>query len=722
MNDRTSPAPVEIADRTQMLEEILARRVMVLDGAMGTMIQAYGLDEEGYRGERFADHPCPVKGNNDLLSITQPQIVEEIQSKYLEAGSDIIETNSFTATGVSLVDYQMEDLAYEINLESARIARRAADDYTRKTPDKPRFVAGSMGPTNRTASISPDVNDPGFRNISFKELAISYGEAARGLLDGSVDILIVETIFDTLNGKAALFAIEEEFEKRGGRVPLMVSGTITDLSGRTLSGQTPEAFYASVSHLPLLTVGLNCALGSREMTQFLSELSKISRFRVSCHPNAGLPNEFGGYDETPEFMAEQVRGYVEDGYANIVGACCGSTPDHIRAIVEAVDGLPPRETHEPRPFTILSGLELVEIRPDSNFINIGERTNVTGSAKFRKLIEAEDYEQAVSIARQQVRDGAQIIDVNMDEGMLDSEAVMRRFLNYIATEPDIARVPIMIDSSKFSVIEAGLQCAQGKCIVNSISLKEGEDAFIEYARKVRRYGAAVVVMAFDEEGQADTVERKVDICDKSYRILVDRVGFPPQDIIFDPNIFAIATGIEEHNNYAVNFIEACRELRTRFPASHVSGGVSNVSFSFRGNDAIREAIHSVFLYHAIQAGMDMGIVNAGQLTVYEDIPGDLREAVEDIVLNRRPDATERLLAMASSVKGGRKARVIDDSWRKAPVNERLSHALVHGITDHIDADVEEARLAADRPIDVIEGPLMDGMNVVGDLFGSGKMF
>ncbi|HEU4929365.1 MAG TPA: methionine synthase, partial [Candidatus Krumholzibacteria bacterium] len=592
-----------------------------------------------------------------------------------------------------------------------------------RDPSRPRFVAGSLAPTNRTASISPEVNDPGFRNVTFAELRDAYRDNARGLIDGGADILLVETVFDTLNAKAALFAIEEAFDARGARLPVMVSGTITDLSGRTLSGQTPEAFYASVSHVPLFAVGLNCALGSSQMKPFLAALASVARVPVSVYPNAGLPNAFGGYDETPEEMAANLRAMADDGWVNIAGSCCGSTPEHTRAIAEAMRNVKPRRLPQRPRYTLLSGLEPLEIRPDSNFINVGERTNVTGSAKFRSLIKDGNYEAALTVARQQVEDGAQIIDVNMDEGLLDSEAAMRRFLNFVSTEPSIARVPIMIDSSKFAVIEAGLQCAQGKCVVNSISLKEGEEAFIDHAKIVRRYGAAVIVMAFDEQGQADTTERKVAICERSYRILTETLDFPPEDIIFDPNIFAIATGIEEHNGYAVNFIEACRELKRRFPLSHVSGGVSNVSFSFRGNEPVRQAIHSVFLYHAIRAGMDMGIVNAGQLTVYEDIPRDLLERVEDVVLNRRPDATERLLEVAESLRRGTDTKKKDDeAWRSLPVNERLTHALVHGLDAHIVEDVEEARQAAARPIHVIEGPLMDGMNVVGDLFGSGKMF
>ncbi len=695
---------------------------MVLDGAMGTMIQSYKLEEADFRGDRFRDHPRDLKGNNDLITLSRPDIVQEIHRRFLSAGADIISTNTFTATRISQADYGLEDFAYEINREAARLARRVADEVTARTPAKQRFVAGSIGPTNRTASLSPDVNDAAFRNVTFLELVAAYDEAARGLLDGGADLLLVETVFDTLNAKAALYAIESLFEKIGRPAPIMVSGTITDLSGRTLAGQTAEAFYVSVSHAPLISVGLNCALGSAQMKQFLAELSAVAACFVSCHPNAGLPNEFGGYDETPEFMAEQMRSYVENGYCNIVGACCGSTHEHVRAIAEAVDGLPPRKRPAPRRNTMLCGLELLEIRPDSNFINIGERTNVTGSAAFRTLIKEDRFEEALSVARQQVEDGAQIIDVNMDEGMLDSEAAMRRFLHLVAAEPDISRVPTMIDSSKFSVIEAGLQCVQGKCVVNSISMKEGEETFVEHAKKARRYGAAVVVMAFDEQGQADTIERKVGICERSYKILVERVGFPPQDIIFDPNIFAIATGIEEHNVYALNFIEACKEIRKRCQHSHISGGVSNVSFAFRGNNTVREAIHSVFLYHAMQAGMDMGIVNAGQLAVYEDIPKDLREAVEDVVLNRRDDATERLLDMAESIKGTARTRKTDDAWRSWPVHARLTPALVHGIDDYVVADVEEARQQAKRPIHVIEGPLMDGMNIVGDLFGAGKMF
>ena len=722
MADKPDLKPIKTPDHTDTLRSLMRDRILVLDGAMGSLIQEYKLDEAGYRGERFASHPRDLKGCNDLLSLTRPDIISGIHRNYLDAEADLIGTNSFTCTRISMADYGLEDYAYEMNYHAARLAREAVDEYTARDPEKPRFVAGSLGPTNKTASISPNVQDPGYRDVTFEELVEAYAENARGLLDGGAHVLLVETVFDTLNGKAALYAIMRELDSRHTRVPVMVSGTITDLSGRTLSGQTPAAFYASVVHVDPLTVGVNCALGSDQMRPFLQEIASVSQFPVSCHPNAGLPNEFGGYDETPDMMATNLRDYAQSGFVNVVGSCCGSTPDHTRAITEAVAGLAPRGAPAPRRHTLLSGLEPLEIRPDSNFINIGERTNVAGSARFRKLIKEEQYEDALTVARQQVEGGAQIIDVNMDEGLLDAEAAMRRFLNFVASDPDIARVPVMIDSSKFNVIEAGLRTAQGKCIVNSISLKEGEKEFVEHAKTIRRYGGAAIVMAFDETGQADTIERKVSILDRSYGLLVDGVGFAPQDVIFDPNVFAIATGIEEHNDYAVNFIEATRELKRRFPESHVSGGVSNVSFSFRGNETVRRAIHAVFLYHAIRAGMDMGIVNAGQLEVYEDIPKHLLEAVEDVVLNRRPDATDRLLEIASSFKGSRMQAVVDDAWRKAPVQERLTHALVSGIADHIVEDAEEARLQASRPIEVIEGPLMAGMNAVGDLFGSGKMF
>ncbi len=718
----SSPNGAPSRDRAALLARILSERILILDGAMGTMLQRYRLDEAAFRGQRFQDHPKDLKGDNDLLCLTQPGIVAEVHRAYFDAGADVATTNTFNGTSIAQREYGLEAFAYEISREAARIARAEADAAEARDAAHPRFVAGSLAPTNRTASISPDVNDPGFRNVTFAELCLAYRDNARGLVDGGADILLVETVFDTLNAKAALFAIEAEFEARGYRLPLICSGTITDLSGRTLSGQTPEAFYASVSHVPLLAVGLNCALGSSQMKPFLAALASVARVPVSVYPNAGLPNAFGGYDETPEEMAANLRAMADDGWINIAGSCCGSTPEHTTAIADTMRGVKPRRLPERPRYTLLSGLEPLEIRPDSNFINVGERTNVTGSAKFRSLIKEDNYEAALTVARQQVEDGAQIIDVNMDEGLLDSVAAMRRFLNFVSTEPAIARVPIMIDSSKFEVIEAGLQCAQGKCVVNSISLKEGEAAFIEHAKIVRRYGAAVIVMAFDEQGQADTTERKVSICERSYKILTEQLDFPPEDIIFDPNIFAIATGIEEHNAYAVHFIEACRELKKRFPLSHVSGGVSNVSFSFRGNEPVRQAIHSVFLYHAIRAGMDMGIVNAGQLMVYQDIPPDLLQRVEDVVLNRRPDATERLLEVAESLRGGESKKKDDEAWRSLPVNERLTHALVHGLDAHILADVEEARVAAARPIHVIEGPLMDGMNVVGDLFGSGKMF
>ncbi|MDP6453116.1 MAG: methionine synthase [SAR202 cluster bacterium] len=722
MTSVANRAPYDIIDRTSEIERILEQRVMVLDGAWGSMLQSYNLTEADFRGDRFANHSSDVQGCIDLLVLTQPQIVEEVQRQYLEAGADILETNTFTGNRYGLADYDLQDHVYEINRNAATIARRIADEYTVMNPDKPRYVAGVLGPMNKTLSLSPDVNDPGYRDVTFDDVASAYAECVRALLDGGAQILLVETIFDSLNGKAALYAIESVFEEKQVSVPVMASFTVVDMSGRNLSGQTPEAFYASATHVPLLSVGINCSLGSDEMRTFLAGIADVSSHFVSCHPNAGLPNEFGDYDETAEHMSTNLKDFVVNGYANIVGSCCGSTPEHTKAIVDAVGGLQPRRRPQENTNTILSGLELLEIRPDSNFINIGERANVTGSARFRRLIKTGKYEEALTVARLQVEDGAQILDINMDEGMLDSEEAMTRYLKLIASEPDISRVPVMIDSSKFSVIEAGLKCLQGKGIVNSISLKEGEEAFRQQARIIRRYGAAVVVMAFDEEGQADSVERKIAICQRSYGILVDEIGFPPQDIIFDPNIFAIATGIEEHNNYAVDFIEAAQVLKSQFPKSHVSGGVSNVSFSFRGNDAVREAIHSVFLYHAVQAGMDMGIVNAGQLVVHADIAPELRDAVEDVVLNRDPEATDRLLTLADTVKGTSKERKLDDAWRKLPVNERLSHALVQGIDQFVVEDVEEARQAAERPIHVIEGPLMGGMNVVGDLFGSGKMF
>ena len=721
----TTTAPLAtkpITDRTAEIERILERRVMIMDGSWGVMLQSYGLTEQDFRGSRFAGHEHDLKGCMDVLVLTQPNLIRDAQSQYLDAGADILTTNTFTATRFGLSEFGLEDHVYEINREAARLAREVADEYSESGPDKPRFVAGSLGPTNKTLSISPDVNDPGYRDVTFDELVGTYSDAVRGLLDGGAHILLVETVFDTLNAKAALYAIESVFEDMGERVPVMVSFTAIDLSGRNLSGQTAEAFYASVSHVPMLSVGINCSLGSDQMRPFLASLANVSQCYVSCYPNAGLPNEFGEYDETAAHMAANLREFAESGLANIVGSCCGSRPEHTRAIVAAVAGIPPRRRPESATNTLLSGIETLEIREDANFINVGERANVTGSARFRRLVRRGRYEDAVTVARQQVENGAQILDVNMDEGLLDSEAAMERYLKLLAAEPDISRVPVMVDSSRFSVIEAGLKCLQGKGIVNSISLKEGEDEFVRQARVIRRYGAAVVVMAFDEDGQADSVERKVAICERSHRILTEQVGFAPQDIIFDPNIFAIATGIEEHNGYAVGFIEAARELRRRFPLSHVSGGVSNVSFSFRGNDAVREAIHSVFLYHATRAGMDMGIVNAGQLRVYEDIPLDLRETVEDVVLNRSADATERLLDMADSVKGADREAVEDDAWRSLHVAERIRHALVNGIDSHIELDVEEARQASERALHVIEGPLMDGMNVVGDLFGSGRMF
>ncbi len=703
--------------------EILEKRIMVIDGAMGTMIQQYRLSEADYRGQRFADWQQDVKGNNDLLSLTQPHIIEAIHRAYLEAGADIIETNTFNSTAISLADYGMQGLAYEFNLEAARIAKKAAADFTAQNPARPRFVAGAMGPTNKTASISPDVNNPGFRGVSFAQLRQAYYEQAKGLIDGGADLLLVETIFDTLNAKAALFAIEQLFEDSGTRLPIMISGTITDASGRTLSGQTAEAFWISISHIPLLSVGLNCALGAKEMRPHLEDLAAIADCFVSAYPNAGLPNEFGEYDQAAEEMREYIRDFASSGFVNIIGGCCGTTPQHIRLMAEAVEGLTPRRIPTPAPYTMLSGLEPLVIRPESNFVNIGERTNVTGSRKFARLIKSGDFAGALSVAQHQVEGGAQIIDVNMDEGLLDSKQAMVDFLHLLMSEPDIARLPIMIDSSKFEVIEAGLQCVQGKCIVNSISLKEGEAEFIRQAKLVRRYGAAAVVMAFDEQGQADTTERKVSICLRAFNILTQQVGFKPQDIIFDPNIFAVATGIEEHNEYALNFMDATRQIKALCPGAKVSGGVSNISFSFRGNDKVREAMHSAFLYHAIQAGMDMGIVNAGLVEVYEEIPKDLLERVEDVLFNRRPDATERLTEFAEHLKGDA-GRVLkqDLEWRNWPLAKRLEHALVRGITEYVEADTEEARQHLPNPLAVIEGPLMDGMNVVGDLFGSGKMF
>jgi 5-methyltetrahydrofolate--homocysteine methyltransferase len=706
----------------KILRAEAAKRILVLDGAMGTMIQEYRLDEAGYRGARFDAWNREVRGNNDLLNLSQPKAVRDIHLAYFRAGADIVSTNTFSSTRIAQADYGMEEIAYELNFEGARLVRAAA--ITAESEDgRKRFVAGALGPTNRTASISPDVSNPGFRAITFDQLRDAYAEQVRGLLDGGADILLIETIFDTLNAKAAIHAILDETEARGVAVPIMISGTITDLSGRLLSGQTPAAFWNAVRHAAPLSIGLNCALGAKEMRAHVAELARIADTLVCAYPNAGLPNEFGLYDESPEFMAGLLGEFASAGLVNIVGGCCGTTPAHIRAIAEAVKGLAPRKLPEVAPLLRLSGLEPFALTPEIPFVNVGERTNVTGSAKFRKLITAGDYTAALAVARDQVENGAQVIDVNMDEGLLDSEAAMVTFLNLVASEPDIARVPVMVDSSKFKIIEAGLKCVQGKAVVNSISLKEGEEEFIRHARIVRRHGAAVVVMAFDEKGQADTFQRKIAICQRAYHILTRQVGFPPEDIIFDPNIFAIATGIEEHNNYGVDFIEATRWIRQNLPGVHISGGVSNLSFSFRGNEPVREAMHSVFLFHAIRAGMDMGIVNAGQMAVYDDLDPELREACEDVVLNRRADAAERLLAIAQRFAGkGRETKEADLAWREWPVDKRLSHALVHGITDYIAEDTEAARAASSRALDVIEGPLMAGMNVVGDLFGAGKMF
>ena len=705
------------------IEHLLRERILILDGAMGTMIQSYGLQEADYRGERFADWSRDLKGNNDLLVLTRPDIIQAIHEQYLAAGADIIETNTFNGTRIAMADYAMEALVPELNREAARLARRAADLWTARTPEQPRFVAGVLGPTNRTASISPDVNDPGYRNVDFATLVAAYREATEALVEGGADLLLIETIFDTLNAKAAVYAVEEFFESHGQRLPVMISGTITDASGRTLSGQTTEAFWNSLRHARPLSIGLNCALGPKELRQYVEELSRISDTYVSAHPNAGLPNAFGGYDETPGQMATEIGEWAASGFLNIVGGCCGTTPEHIKAIRAAVTRHQPRAVPDIAPACRLAGLEPLNIGADSLFVNVGERTNVTGSKRFARLIREENYEAALDVAKDQVENGAQIIDINMDEGMLDSLGAMRRFLHLIAGEPDIARVPIMIDSSKWEILEAGLQCIQGKGIVNSISLKEGEEKFIAEARLVRRYGAAVIVMAFDEAGQADTAERKIEICARAYRILTEQLDFPAEDIIFDPNIFALATGIDEHNNYGLDFINATRAIKAQLPHALISGGVSNVSFSFRGNDPVREAIHAVFLYHAIHAGMDMGIVNAGQLAVYDEIDAELKTAVEDVVLNRRADSTERLLELAERYRGNTgPARKEDLEWRSWPVSRRLEHALVKGIDTFVVEDTEAARLSAERPIHVIEGPLMDGMNVVGDLFGEGKMF
>ncbi len=710
-------------NKRDFLEQQLSDRILILDGAMGTMIQSYHLEEKDYRGERFADWGCDLKGNNDLLSLTQPDIIKAIHKAYFDAGADIVETNTFNSTRIAMADYQMESLVYELNFESASLARQVADEYMLQNPGRPRFVAGTLGPTNRTASMSPDVNDPGFRNIHFDDLVEAYFEATQALCEGGVDILLIETIFDTLNAKAAIFAIERYFDQTAEKWPVMISGTITDASGRTLSGQTAAAFWNSLRHIQPVSIGFNCALGAAELRQYIEELSNIADVHVSAHPNAGLPNEFGEYDETPEQMADEIADWAKQGFLNIIGGCCGTTPVHIKAIAERVLQYPPRAIPDLPKQCRLAGLEPLNIGADSLFVNVGERTNVTGSAHFKRLVVEGDFETALDVARQQVENGAQIIDINMDEGMLESQEAMVRFLNLIASEPDIARVPIMLDSSKWDILEAGLKCIQGKGVVNSISLKEGEANFIEQARLVRRYGAAVIVMAFDETGQADTQARKVEICQRAYQILTEQVGFPAEDIIFDPNIFAIATGIEEHDNYGLDFIEATRVIKATLPHAMVSGGVSNVSFSFRGNNLVREAIHAVFLYHAIQAGMDMGIVNAGQLAIYEDLPLELRDAVENVVLNRKPGASEVLLEVAQKFQGeGQGPRQEDLEWRTLPVEKRLEHALVKGNADFIIEDTEEARQKAALPLHVIEGPLMAGMNVVGDLFGAGKMF
>ena len=706
-----------------VLEQQLARRILVLDGAMGTMIQRYRLTEADFRGERFASHPIDLKGNSDVLVLTRPDVIREIHSAYLEVGSDIIETNSFTSTAIAQADYALEGLAYELNVAAARVAREAADAWTAKTPDRPRFVAGAIGPTNRSLSMSPDVNDPGYRAVSFDQVRSAYVDQVRGLLDGGAHLLLVETIFDTLNAKAALVAIAEVLDDRHLDVPVMISVTVTDRSGRTLSGQTIEAFWVSMAHARPFSIGLNCALGARDMRSYLEELAREADCYVSCYPNAGLPNAFGDYDELPDMTAGALREFADAGLVNIVGGCCGTTPDHIRSIVATIAGQAPRRA-EPtaKAFTRFSGLEALTIRPDSNFQMIGERTNVTGSKRFARLVKNGEFGAALDVALEQVRGGANLLDVNMDEGMLDSEQAMTTFLNLIASEPEIARVPIVVDSSKWSVIEAGLKCLQGKGVVNSISLKDGEQEFLRRARIIRRFGAGVVVMAFDEQGQADTVERKVAICERAYRLLTTHAGFDPHDIVFDPNVLAVATGIEEHNEYARAFIDATQQIKQTCPGSRVSGGISNLSFSFRGNDIVREAIHAAFLYHAIRAGLDMGIVNAGQLAVYEDIPAELLERVEDVLFNRRPDATERLVAFADTVKGEGARRDVDHAWREASVEDRIKHALVHGVVDFIEADAEEARQKYGRPLSVIEGPLMAGMSVVGDLFGAGKMF
>ncbi len=704
------------------LEQELKKRILVLDGAMGTMIQRYTLDEAAFRGELLKDHAHDLRGNNDLLSITQPQIIKEIHAQYLEAGADIIETNTFSSTTIAQADYKLEHLAYELNFQSAKIAKEVAEEFTKKDPSKPRFVAGAFGPTNRTASISPDVNNPGYRAVTFDDLVVAYSEQAHGLIDGGADWLLVETVFDTLNCKAALFAIIKVQEEKGTNLPVSVSGTITDASGRTLSGQTTEAFWISIKHANLLSVGLNCALGAKDMRPYLETLSNVAHTLVSVYPNAGLPNAFGGYDETPVMMAEDIEDFCKSGFVNIVGGCCGTTPDHIREFARVAGKYAPRTTPRRIPFMQLSGLEPLTMTAESNFMNVGERTNVTGSAKFLKLVKEDKYEDALAVALDQVQGGAQVIDINMDEGMLDGEQAMKKFINLVASEPDIAKAPIMVDSSKFHIIEAGLKCLQGKGIVNSISLKGGEEEFVKQARLIRNYGAAVIVMAFDEKGQADSYERRIEICERSYKILTEQVNFPAEDIIFDPNIFPVATGMEEHRQNAMDFFRATKWIKENLPHAHISGGVSNVSFSFRGNNAVREAMHSVFLYHAIKNGMDMGIVNPTMLEVYDDIPKDLLEHVEDVMLDRREDATERLLAFADTVKKKDKTEVVNEEWRNGTVEDRLAHALVKGIVEFIDADTEEARQKYNKPLEIIEGPLMAGMNIVGDLFGSGKMF
>jgi 5-methyltetrahydrofolate--homocysteine methyltransferase len=714
--------PYRNPDRIDRLQSLLENRILIVDGAMGTMIQDRQLEEPDYRGERLANHGQSLKGNNDLLSLTRPDVILEIHRDFLNKGAEILETNTFNATSVAQADYGTENLVYEINRDSARIARSAVDEYMLEHPAAVRFVAGALGPTNRTASLSPDVNRPEYRNVSFRQLSEAYAEAASGLIEGGADLLMVETVFDTLNCKAALYGIAEVFEKLGQRLPIIISGTIVDASGRTLSGQTVEAFWNSVRHVRPFAVGLNCALGAAEIRPWIQELSRVADCPVSLYPNAGLPNELGEYDDTPENMAQLLGEFAEDGLINIVGGCCGTTPSHIQAIAKAVNGKAPRNIPEKSAWCRLSGLEPLTITPDLNFLNIGERTNVTGSAVFRRLIQQDDYSAALDVARQQVKNGAQIIDVNMDEGLLDGPSAMTTFLNLIASEPDIARVPVMIDSSRWDVLEAGLQCLQGKGVVNSISMKEGEAPFIVQARTVLRYGAAVIVMAFDENGQADSLERRVEICSRAWKILTEEVGFPPQDIIFDPNIFAVATGIPEHNSYGLDFIEATRRIKQVCPGALISGGLSNISFSFRGQDRVREAIHSVFLYHAIRAGLDMAIVNAGQLEIYDEINPELREAVEDVVLNRNEEATDRLLELAQEYQGEVRRETASEEWRELPLHERLVHALVKGINSHIEEDTEEVRKQSTRALDVIEGPLMDGMNVVGDLFGDGKMF